>query len=148
MRHTERIVKRFEQITYGQSEDNLPEEFSPMRRGDPSMRSGKRYSQNSRRQHPDVPCNTIVASSHTNFIHPFLHRNFTVREMMRIQSIPDAFELRGKRAVLSKKLSLKKGLSEDVYLDQRMQVGNAVPPLLARAFGAQFAMHLAREGVA
>ena len=82
-----------------------------------------------------MPCNTIVASSHTNYIHPFLHRNFTVREMLRIQSFPDRFTVFGKRAVLSRKLSERKGLVEDAFLDQRAQVGNAVPPLLAKALG-------------
>ena len=77
----------------------------------------------------------MVASSHTNFIHPYLNRNFTVREMMRIQSFPDHYVACGKRAVLSKKLSIRKGYMDDIYLDQRAQIGNAVPPLLARAVG-------------
>jgi DNA (cytosine-5)-methyltransferase 1 len=58
-----------------------------------------------------------------------------VREILRIQSFPDWFIVKGKRAVLSKKLSERKGLTEDIYLDQRMQIGNAVPPLLAYEFG-------------
>ncbi len=133
MRHTARIVERFSQIRVGQSEADAMGHHIPRRRGAPDVASDKSYSQNSRRQNPDTPCNTIVASSHTNFIHPTLDRNFTVRELMRIQSFPDYYLMCGKRAVLSKKLSLKKGYFEDVYLDQRMQVGNAVPPLLGRA---------------
>lgn len=132
MRHTTRVLQRFAQIKLGQSEADVSKELQPRKRGNPDN-AGRAYFQNSRRQVPDSPCNTIVASSHTNFIHPFLDRNFTVRELLRIQSFPDNFVLKGKRAVLSKKLSERKGLTDDLYLDQRMQVGNAVPPLLAEA---------------
>lgn len=133
MRHTRRVTERFSRIRYGESEEDVAQEFSPRRRGAPSRLSGRTYSQNSRRQHPDSPCNTIVASAHTNYIHPYLDRNFTVRETLRIQSFPDTFILKGKRAVLSRKLSERKGYLDDLYLDQRAQVGNAVPPLLAYA---------------
>jgi DNA (cytosine-5)-methyltransferase 1 len=133
MRHTARIVERFATIKFGGSETDVPEHLRPRKRGAPAELSGNAYDQNSRRQRPDRVCSTVVASSHTNFVHPFLNRNFTVRELMRIQSFPDRYRLLGKRAVLSKKLSLKKGLLDDVYLDQRAQVGNAVPPLLGKA---------------
>lgn len=133
MKHTKRIVERFSHISYGESEEDVPEALRPRKRGEPSELSGILYGQNSRRQHPDFPCNTIVASAHTNYIHPYLHRNFTIREALRIQSFPDTFQMRGKRAVLSHKLSLRKGLMDDIYLDQRAQVGNAVPPLLAES---------------
>lgn len=133
MRHTTRIVERFSKITYGLSEADVPEELMPRRRGAPDVLSGSAYAQNSRRQPPDRPCRTVVASSHTNFIHPYLDRNFTVRELMRIQSFPDNFIACGKRAVLSKKLCIRKGLLDDIFLDQRGQIGNAVPPLLAKA---------------
>ncbi len=146
MRHTARLVDRFARIKYGESEADVPDELSPRRRGDPEELSGKRYGQNSRRQHPDYPCNTIPASSHTNFIHPYLHRNFTVRELARIQSFPDRFVFRGKRAVLSRSLSLRKGLVDDAFLDQRAQVGNAVPPLLAKAIADVIAEALASTG--
>ncbi len=49
------------------------------------------------------------------FTHPFLHRAITVREAARIQSFPDAFHFVGTKG------------------SQMKQVGNAVPPLLAKA---------------
>lgn len=133
MRHTSRVMERFMSIGLGQSEADVPDHLRPRRRNGGGEFSATVYDQNSRRQYPDLPCNAMVASSHTNFVHPYLHRNFTVREMMRIQSFPDNFIVCGKRAVLSKKLSIKKGYADDIYLDQRAQVGNAVPPLLARS---------------
>jgi DNA (cytosine-5)-methyltransferase 1 len=137
MRHTKRIIERFKSIGIGQSEQHVQIEHSPKKRGNPNSLSEKKYSQNGRRQDPNRACNAVVASSHSNFIHPYLHRNFTVRELLRIQSFPDNFELKGKRAVLSKKLSIKKGLLDEIFLDQRMQVGNAVPPLLAKAMAEE-----------
>jgi DNA (cytosine-5)-methyltransferase 1 len=142
MKHTSRIVERYSHIGFGQSESDSPIYLRPRLRGSPSTNSTVTYDQNSRRQRPNKVSYTIVASSHTNYIHPFLNRNFTVRELARIQSFPDCFEFRGKRAVLSHKLSLRKGLVEDAHLDQRMQIGNAVPPLLARAIALSIIKHL------
>ena len=48
------------------------------------------------------------------FTHPFLNRAITVREAARLQSFPDAFKFIGSK------------------MSQMKQVGNAVPPLLAR----------------
>jgi DNA (cytosine-5)-methyltransferase 1 len=136
MRHTARIVERYRQIGFGQSESDVAKDLLPRKRGMPARISGVAYDQNARRQRPDRPCSTIPASSHSNFLHPFEHRNFTIRELARIQSFPDWFTFYGKRAVLSRKLLLKKGLTDDAHLDQRTQVGNAVPPLLAKALAA------------
>lgn len=49
------------------------------------------------------------------FTHPYLHRAITVREAARIQSFPDWFRFYGNKT------------------SQMKQVGNAVPPLLAKA---------------
>lgn len=136
MRHTKRIVERFAAIGHGESEADVTGDLAPRSRGNAQAVSKKVYAQNSRRQHPNRPCNTVVASSHSNFIHPYLNRNFTVRELLRLQSFPDDFCLAGKRAVLSKKLSIRKGLVDDIYNDQRVQVGNAVPPKLAFAIAS------------
>lgn len=49
--------------------------------------------------------------------HPYLNRSITPREAARIQSFPDSFIFYGKKTSICK------------------QIGNAVPPLLARAIG-------------
>ncbi len=59
----------------------------------------------------------------SNFIHPYANRNFTAREGARIQSFPDLYMFKGKRTTMS----WEKNLS------QYQQIGNAVPPLLAKA---------------
>ncbi len=68
----------------------------------------------------DRPAPTVVAHLAKDgymFIHPWKDRTITVREAARFQSFPDEFEFVGSMTA------------------QFRQVGNAVPPLLARAIG-------------
>ena len=123
MRHTKRLIARFKEIAPGQSVADVPEEHSAVRRGDAKVKSGKVYAQNNMRVRADRPCPTVAASFQSSFLHPFLHRNFTAREAARIQSFPDRYSFRGART----KMSWEKGLS------QYQQIGNAVPPLMAKA---------------
>lgn len=123
MRHTKRLVERFEQISYGQSVADVSKEYQQRKRGDANKVSGKVYSQNNMRPYPNKPSPTIPASFQSNFIHPHLNRNYTAREGARLQSFPDSYVFCGKRTTMS----WEKNLS------QYQQIGNAVPPLLADA---------------
>lgn len=64
-----------------------------------------------------------------DFINPYFDRILTVREMARIQSFDDSFEFLGKRTTGGKKRRQE--------VPQYTQVGNAVPPLLAKAIAKQ-----------
>lgn len=64
-----------------------------------------------------------------DYISPFEPRTFTVRELARMQSFDDSFEFLGKRTT--------GGLRRRVEVPQYSQVGNAVPPLLAKAVAAE-----------
>ena len=77
------------------------------------------------RVHPDRPSGTVLVGSGAGggrpFIHPVEHRHITVREAARLQSFPDWWEFRGGPTASYR------------------QVGNAVPPFLARAVAHQIA---------
>lgn len=133
MRHSKRMIERFASMTCGQSVSDVPEHLRPLKRNGNGRLSGKVYDQNNRRMHPDRPCHTIPASFYANFVHPYQHRNFTPREGARLQSFPDWFVFKGKPTVVSHKLLAREGRNDEKHLCQYNQIGNAVPPLLARA---------------
>nr|WP_299071489.1 DNA cytosine methyltransferase [uncultured Allomuricauda sp.] len=135
MRHTQRVIERFKLIPINGNTQNVPIEHRNRKRGKVEELSTKVYHQNHRRLNPDQPCKTITASFYSSFVHPYQHRNLTVREAARVQGFPDKFKFLGKRTTLSKKLLEKKGIFGDIHLDQFNQVGNAVSPLVAEALG-------------
>ena len=73
---------------------------------------------------PDQPSATVVTIA-DDYISPWEPRTFSVREMARCQSFDDSFEFLGKRTT--------GGLLRRKEIPQYTQVGNAVPPLLAKA---------------
>ena len=136
MNHSKRIVERFKNMPVRATIEDIPISLRPRKRGTSEI-SEKYYSQNNRRMKPDEPCNTITASFYANFIHPFKNRNFTAREGARIQSFPDRYRFMGKPTVVSNKLLKKEGRDLERHLSQYNQIGNAVPPLLAKAIADQ-----------
>ena len=63
----------------------------------------------------DEPSGTVVNVRKSMWIHPMLDRAISVREAARLQTFPDSFVFCGTKD------------------QQYQQVGNAVPPLLAKA---------------
>lgn len=112
--HTKEIQKRrkdlIAQLLPGLKADSLPKE----------VWNGAR-PEKWRRLHPDQPAYTILAQMHrdlSEWVHPKFERWITVREAARLQSFHDGFEFKSSEWQMLK------------------QIGNAVPPLLARALAA------------
>lgn len=82
------------------------------------------------RVHPERPSGTVLVGSGAGggrpFIHPHEHRHITVREAARLQSFPDWWVFAGGPTAAYR------------------QVGNAVPPLMAKAVATQIAKALKR----
>lgn len=101
--------------------DLLPAGLKRARRSDHTKRYG--------RLHPDEMCSTILTKCDPHwgsFFHPFQDRALSVREAARIQSFPDRYHFLGS------------------LTQQYEQVGNAVPPLLAKALGVQLRRLIAK----
>jgi DNA (cytosine-5)-methyltransferase 1 len=112
--HTKEIQERrrdlIAQLEPGAKADSLPK----------SVWNGAR-PEKWRRLHPDRPAYTILAQMHrdlSEWVHPDHQRWITVREAARLQSFHDGFIFKTSEWQMLK------------------QIGNAVPPLLARALGA------------
>lgn len=105
--------------------DKLPSRFQKMRR----ISNGELRSDCTtlyHRLHPDEPSYTVTCNfknvSSGAFTHPHVDRAITPREAARLQSFPDDFVFKG--------ASIPR------------QIGNAVPPKLARAVGNSIRDHL------
>lgn len=131
MQHTEKTVQKFE-FLLSKSGNALPKELKPRVRSHTDIVSDASYSQNHRIIDGTKVSPTITASFYSSFVHPSQPRNITVREAARLQTFPDSFRFFGKKTTLSKKLLAKKGIYEELHLDQFNQVGNAVPPIMAQ----------------
>ena len=103
----ERVQERMRHVPQGGNWQNIPPELWDRQRNNRHSSAYKRLDEN-------IPSITID-TGHMNYFHPIYHRVPTVRESARIQSFPDNFIFYG------------------TTTSQLRQVGNAVPPLLAKA---------------
>lgn len=98
--------------------------------------SSKKHSQLLMDYHKESP---TILTIPDDYIHPRYPRVLTIREMARIQSFPDNFIFMGKETTGGKQRKSE--------VPQYTQVGNAVPPLLAKAIGVHLKNLLTESGV-
>ena len=82
---------------------------------------------------PDEQSSTIMTIA-DDYIHYNSPRALTVREMARLQSFDDSFVFQGKRST--------GGNNRKTEVPQYTLVGNAVPPLLARAIASEILKYI------
>lgn len=88
------------------------------------------YGSTYRRLNPNEPSPTVTRSGYRDFIHPYEDRMLTVRELACLQTFPLDWEIKGVR--LDSYSSKRK-----TTMTQFGQVGNAVPPILAKAIATE-----------
>lgn len=120
-------LKRLAYIPQGGSWRDIPHSLLPA-----GMKRARRCDHTKRygRLHPDGLACTILTKCDLHwgaFIHPTQERSLTVREAARLQSFPDSFRFTGPRG------------------EQFRQVGNAVPPILAKAVGMAIVKMLSKH---
>ena len=81
------------------------------------------------RLRPEEPSPTVTSHCLDEFVHPFYDRALTVRECARLQSFPDSYEFVGGPYIVPH--------IDRTVQDKYEQIGDAVPPLLAYAWGMQ-----------
>lgn len=107
---------------------NVPQGRSAHDNDDPRLRPPSGYNTTYKRQVWDEPGATVQTTfgmiSGCRNVHPVATRSLTVREAARLQSFPDAYKFAGSLSTI------------------RTGIGNAVPPLLAKALASHIGTHI------
>lgn len=111
--------KRFKSIQQGENFHSLPVKFK-------ATYSDSKRTQNTiyLRLRYDEPSGTVVNVRKSMWIHPIHNRALSIREAARLQTFPDSFVFCGTKD------------------SQYQQIGNAVPPILAKALAKHLCKYL------
>ena len=116
-------MERFRAIKPGQNFHSLDESMKTNTYTDVKRTQNTIYL----RLNYDQPSGTVINVRKSMWIHPTLDRAISVREAARLQTFPDSFVFCG---------------SKD---KQYQQVGNAVPPIMAKAIAKKLAQQLTKS---
>jgi DNA (cytosine-5)-methyltransferase 1 len=122
-KHTPDVLARFSVMEPGGGLETIPAELWTKH-----LKTSKKWCV---RLTYDTPSYTMVTLP-DDFVHPTQPRILTVREMARLQSFDDTFVFLGPRSTGGGGAGNR---MRTVQVPQYSQVGNAVPPLLAKAIG-------------
>lgn len=111
--HNEQTTNVISMVPNGGNIKSLPPEYWNIRK----------YNKAFQRMNSELPSNTID-TGHRNYFHYEANRIPTARESARIQSFPDSYEFLGTKG------------------SQYKQIGNAVPPLLAKVLARKIKTYI------
>lgn len=132
MRHRACTLKRFELLHQGESLKNLFERYTGAEREklqEERILPKKMFIKRNYRLIYNEPAPTVTSHCLDEFVHPKHNRALTVRECARLQSFPDSYDFCGGPYIVPH-------IDRKVQ-DKYEQIGDAVPPLLAYAWGEE-----------
>lgn len=130
MRHRACTLKRFELLNEGESLKNLFERYTGEEREElqkERILPKKMFIKRNYRLILKEPAPTVTSHCLDEFVHPKHNRALTVRECARLQSFPDSYDFCGGPYIVPH--------IDRTVQDKYEQIGDAVPPLLAYAWG-------------
>lgn len=137
MKHRACTLKRFSLLHQGESLKNLFERYTGEEREAlqaERILPKKMFIKRNYRLVSSEPSPTVTSHCLDEFVHPYYDRALTVRECARLQSFPDSYDFCGGPYLVPH--------IDRTVQDKYEQIGDAVPPLLAYAWGRQIAQIL------
>ena len=132
MKHRECTLKRFALLKQGDSLKTLFEKYTGEERErlqKERILPKKLFIKRNYRLRPEEPSPTVTSHCLDEFVHPIYDRALTVRQYARLQSFPDSYDFVGGPYIVPH--------IDRTVQDKYEQIGDAVPPLLAYAWGLQ-----------
>lgn len=132
MRHRACTLERFNLLKQGESLKDLFERYVGEEREELQAKRilpKKMFIKRNYRLDPAKASPTVTSHCLDEFVHPIYDRALTVRECARLQSFPDRYDFAGGPFIVPH--------IERTVQDKYEQIGDAVPPLLAYAWGKQ-----------
>ena len=130
MKHRAATLERFSRLRTGESLRDLFARYNDTEVKELQLRHvlpNKIFIKRNYRLPLGVPSPTVTSHCLDEFVHPTENRALTVRECARLQSFPDSYDFKGGPYIVPH-------INRDVQ-DKYEQIGDAVPPLLAYAWG-------------
>lgn len=134
MKHREYTLKRFSLLNPGESLKNLFERYVEEEREalqKERILPKKMFIKRNYRLVSSEASPTVTSHCLDEFVHPTFDRALTVRECARLQSFPDSYDFCGGPYIVPH--------IDRTVQDKYEQIGDAVPPLLAYAWGKKIA---------